>query len=134
MATKDFVGEGIAYPLRLDSTGRLALVGGVENVERSMQLILGTAYGERPMRPDFGCGIHNLVFEAASVELISRIQTLVTSSLLRWETRADILAVDVKFEGDNTMANITVKYRLKDSYDVRNLLVPFYLIPRDAES
>ncbi|MGB4324868.1 MAG: GPW/gp25 family protein [Candidatus Nanopelagicales bacterium] len=134
MATKDFVGEGIAYPLRLDSTGRLALVGGVENVERSMQLILGTAYGERPMRPDFGCGIHNLVFEAASVELISRIQTLVISSLLRWETRADILAVDVKFEGDNTMANITVKYRLKDSYDVRNLLVPFYLIPRDVES
>ena len=66
MFAKDFIGEGIAYPLTMDSTGRLALVSGVENVERSMRLILGTAYGERPMRPDFGCGIHDLVFEAAS--------------------------------------------------------------------
>jgi len=62
MIAKDFIGEGIAYPLIMDSTGRLALVSGVENVERSMRLILGTAYGERPMRPDFGCGIHDLVF------------------------------------------------------------------------
>lgn len=134
MVTRDFVGEGIAYPLRLDSTGRLALVGGAENVERSMRLILGTAYGERPMRPDFGCGIHDLVFEVASPELINRIQTLVISSLRRWETRAEILAVDVEFEGENTIAHISVKFRLKDSYDVRNLLVPFYLIPRDDES
>lgn len=131
MVAKDFIGEGIAYPLTMDSTGRLALVSGVENVERSMRLILGTAYGERPMRPDFGCGIHDLVFESASPELVSRIQELVISSLRRWETRADIIAVDVKYEGENTVAHITVKFRLKDSYDVRNLLVPFYLIPRD---
>lgn len=86
------------------------------------------------MRPDFGCGIHDLVFEAASPELVSRIQELVISSLRRWETRADIIAVDVKYEGENTVAHITVKFRLKDSYDVRNLLVPFYLIPRDDKS
>ena len=126
---QDFVGQGIAFPLELDSRGRLGMVTGAPNIERSMSLIVGTAYGERPMRPDFGCGIHDLVFNSASPELRTRIKLLVTSSLERWETRADVLGVDVEFQQDNTLAEITVKYRIKNSYDIRNLLVPFYLIP-----
>ena len=131
---QDFVGRGIAFPLTLDSRGSLGMVKGAANIERSIALIVGTAYGERPMRPDFGCGIHDLVFNSASPELRTRIQLLVTSSLQRWETRADILGVDVEFLEGNTLAQITVKYRIKHSYDVRNLLVPFYLIPEQEGS
>lgn len=114
MTTQDFVGKGIAFPLELDSQGRLGMVTGAANIERSIALIVGTAYGERPMRPDFGCGIHDLVFNSASPELRTRIQLLVTSSLERWETRADILGVDVEFQQGNTLAEITVKYRIKN--------------------
>lgn len=133
MAQRDFIGRGIAYPLRRDANGRLALVEGNANIERSIRLILGTAYGERPMRPDFGCGIHDLVFEAPSTELESQIQAQVMASLKRWEPRIDVMSVGVVFVNDNTTATITVRYRLKDSYDVRNLLVPFYLIPQEDE-
>ena len=82
---QDFVGKGVAFPLALDSQGRLGMVTGAANIERSIALIVGTAYGERPMRPEFGCGIHDLVFNSASPELRTRMQLLVTSSLERWE-------------------------------------------------
>lgn len=131
MAQRDFIGQGIAYPLRMDGSGSLALVGGSANIERSIRLILGTAYGERPMRPDFGCGIHDLVFESPSTELESQIQAHVMASLKRWEPRIEVIAVQVTFVQDNTTAHVQLRYRLKDSYDVRNLLVPFYLIPQE---
>ncbi len=133
MGLTDFVGQGVDYPLRFDEQGRLSLVGGSANVERAISLIIGTAYGERPMRPEFGCGIHALVFETPSPELSTQIQAQVTASLKRWEPRIDVVSVGVKFDNENTTANILVTYRLKDTYDVRNLLVPFYLIPNEDE-
>ena len=134
MGLTDFIGQGVAYPLRFDERGQLSLVGGSANVERAIALIIGTAYGERPMRPEFGCGIHSLVFETPSPELSTQIQAQVTASLKRWEPRIDVVTVTVKFDNDNTTANIMVTYRLKDTYDVRNLLVPFYLIPNEDDA
>lgn len=131
MGLTDFVGKGVGFPMSFDEQGNLTLVGGIANIERAIALIIGTAYGERPMRPEFGCGIHALVFESPSPELSTQIQAHVTSSLQRWEPRIDVVTVRVKFDNDNTTANILVTYRLKDDYDVRNLLVPFYLIPND---
>ena len=129
MDEREFIGTGIAFPFGADAQGGLGTIGGAANVEQSIRLIIGTAYGERPMRPEFGCGIHDLVFEMASTELVSRIQIQVMSSLRRWETRAEIMGVDVDFGTDPTIVQIMVSYRIKGSYDPRNLLVPFYLIP-----
>ena len=56
--TVDFVGSGLAFPLQLAPTRNLALASGRTEIEQAILLILSTAPGERPMRPDFGCGIH----------------------------------------------------------------------------
>lgn len=127
----EFVGRGIAFPMSVNHQGGIGLVGGAENIERSIRLIIGTAYGERPMRPEFGCGIHSLVFETATPSIASQAQVHVVASLARWETRADILDVTVSFENETRML-IAVTYRIKGTYDPRNLLVPFYLIPAEA--
>lgn len=133
MSNSDFVGQGFAFPMGLNHQGEIQMVSGSANVERSIQLIIGTAYGERPMRPDFGCGIHDLVFEVTSVELLSQIRVQVRSSLRRWETRADILNVNASFANDPSLVEISITYRLKGNYDPRNLLVPFYVIPQLEE-
>ena len=130
----DFIGYGFAFPLSVNPQGGIQMVTGPENIERSIRLIVGTAYGERPMRPEFGCGIHDLVFEPGSVELTSQIQLQVLASLKRWETRADILDVTVDYDESRATAQILVTYRIKGSYDPRNLLVPFYLIPHEEGS
>ena len=62
---RDFVGAGWPFPLRTDRTGSVALVDSTREVEESIALILATSPGERPMRPDFGCAVHDYVFAPA---------------------------------------------------------------------
>lgn len=133
MPQQDFVGSGFAFPMDIDDQGGIRMVGGTDNIDRSIRLIMGTAYGERPMRPDFGCGIHDLLFDSTSLELLGQVQAQVVASLRRWETRADILDVSATYGDDPTVINIQVTYRIKGNYDPRNLLVPFYVIPREED-
>jgi len=128
-ANEAFVGTGFGYPLAVNPQGGMRMVTGAENVERAMRLILGTAYGERPMRPEFGCGIHDMLFEPATLDLLSRIQVEVEDSLSRWEPRVDIMGIVAQFDVDPSRILISVSYQIKGTYDQRNLLVPFYVIP-----
>ena len=50
----EFIGKGLGFPMRIDPTGSLALVNDHAEIRESIRLILGTAYGERPMRPELG--------------------------------------------------------------------------------
>jgi phage baseplate assembly protein W len=132
--TPDFVGKGWAFPLSVDPTGSIGLAGGRQKLEQSMRLVLGTAFGERPMRPEFGCGIHDFVFAAMNVTTFGRIAHEVRSSLARWETRVEVVDVAVypDQDRDGTLF-IDVHYSEKGMNDVRNLVFPFYLIPDAGE-
>lgn len=130
--TEDFVGRGWAFPLRLDSTGAFALSQGDDDVAESIRLILGTSPGERPMRPEFGCPIHELIFDTVDAALAGRVGALVDAALTRWEPRIDVLGVAA---GPDPAAphvlRIAVDYRVKATNDRRNLVFPFYSIPED---
>jgi phage baseplate assembly protein W len=56
MVNDEFIGAGWAFPLRTDATGGIALVTREREIEEAIRLILGTAYGERPMRPGSAAG------------------------------------------------------------------------------
>src|SRR4051812_12300643 len=129
----DFIGAGWAYPLASDTTGRVALVDGSDDVERAMRLVLGTSYGERPMRPEFGCGIHELIFAPIDATTAGRLAHEVRASLVRWEPRIDVIEVQVLVE-DEAPATlyIDVTYVLRGTNDPRNLVFPFYTIPEET--
>jgi phage baseplate assembly protein W len=125
-----FVGQGWAFPLRLDRRGGFALVGDERELEEAMQLVLATAYGERPMRPDFGCGIHDYVFAPADATTAGMLAFEVRRSLQRWEPRVEVTDVVVTLdEHERTMFRIDVRYRVRSTNDPRNLVFPFYVIP-----
>lgn len=130
--TDDFVGRGWAFPLRIDSTGAFALSSGDDDVAESIRLILGTSPGERPMRPEFGCPIHELVFDTVDASLAGRVGSLVEAALTRWEPRIDVLAVTARPDpaAPQTL-RIAVDYRISATNDRRNLVFPFYAIPQD---
>ena len=130
-----FIGAGLAFPMRLDPAGGLALVRDSREIEEAIHLIIGTAYGERPMRPEFGCGIHEYVFAEADGATAGLIAHEVRSSLLRWEPRIDVVKVDVTVdEIERNRLLIDVVYSLRDTNDVRNLVFPFYVIPEEPAS
>jgi phage baseplate assembly protein W len=118
--------------MRTDATGAIALVSRDQEIEEAMRLVLATAPGERAMRPEFGCGIHDYVFAPADATTAGLIAYEVRSSLLRWEPRVDVQDVDVRPDPDDASTMlIEIKYSTKDTNDPRNLVFPFYVIPAE---
>lgn len=131
----DFVGAGWAFPLGVDATGRIALVGREREIQESLRLILGTAPGERPMRPEFGCRIHEHVFGPANASTAGRVAHDVREAIERWEPRVDLLDVGVSFDArtEGTLY-VDIRYTLRGDNDPRNLVFPFYVIPEGPEA
>jgi phage baseplate assembly protein W len=129
---RSIVGTGIAFPVRFDAHGGLTLSEGDDSVRDAIQIILGTAPGERLMRPEFGCRVHELVFDSVDALTAGRIERDVRIALDRWEPRIDVLEVRVPASADADGAlEIEIAYRLRASNDVRNLVYPFYVIPEE---
>jgi phage baseplate assembly protein W len=130
----DFIGAGWSYPLGADPSGRVALVTSEREIEQSIRLILGTSLGERPMRPDFGCRIHDHVFGPANSATAGQIAYDVRDALERWETRIDITDVLVSFDRiSEGRVSIDIGYSVRGLNDPRNLVFPFYVIPEEGD-
>jgi hypothetical protein len=128
--SEQFIGRGWAFPLRTDSTGGIALVSREQEIEEAIRLILGTSPGERPMRPEFGCRIHEYLFASADGETAHAIEGEVRQALYRWEPRIEVQEVLVTIDRVNTaLLYIDVRYSIKATNDRRNLVFPFYVIP-----
>jgi uncharacterized protein len=125
---RDLIGRGWPFPVRPTERGRLVLLGGEEKIRQSLWLILSTAAGEREMRPAFGCGIHDLVFEANTAALRGMVRDKVREALTRWEPRIDL--VDVRVETPAEARNyllISIDYRVRANNSLFNLVYPFFL-------
>jgi phage baseplate assembly protein W len=126
---EDFIGAGWAFPLRTDATGSVALARREREIEQSIHLILGTAYGERPMRPEFGCGIHDHVFDSPDATTAGILADEVEQSLARWEARIEVNDVVVSNDpAEPSTLYIDILYTILGSSDPRNLVFPFYVL------
>lgn len=125
---REFLGRGWPFPIKPDDQGRLGLLAGNEKIRQSIWIILSTAPGERHMLYEFGCGIHDLVFQPNSAALRGLIQVHVRDALTRWEPRIDVLEVRVETapEGRNYLL-IRIDYRVRASNSFYNLVYPFFL-------
>ena len=126
----EILGSGVAFPLQVDRRGGIALAHDETDVDQAIQLILGTAPGERPMRPEFGCGVHDFVFDTIDAGTVARMETEIRSALDRWEPRIEVREIefDVAGAGRGELL-IELSYVLRATSDVRNLVYPFYLVP-----
>jgi phage baseplate assembly protein W len=125
---KDFLGRGWAMPVELDPrTGHVASVAYEDDIRQSILIILQTSPGERVMRPNFGCGIHELVFAALDSTAIQRIKSEIQDALRRCEARIELLGVTVE-ETPSSEGKLIVEleYRVRRTNQVGNLVFPFY--------
>ncbi len=124
----NLIGKGWTFPIRPTPEGKLSLVSGEEKIRQSLLLILSTAPGERKMYPEFGCGIHDLVFQPNTEMLHARVQNQVRDALIRYEPRIDV--VDVRVEMPPEARNfliVRIDYRIRTSNSFYNLVYPFFL-------
>jgi hypothetical protein len=126
----EFVGAGIAFPMRTNTSGGLALVRREREIEEAIRLILGTSPGERPMRPEFGSRIAEHVFGPANAATAGQLAYEVRVALERWEPRVEVDDVEVGFDAvDAGVLYLDIRYRILGTNDPRNLVFPFYVIP-----
>lgn len=125
---KEFMGRGWAYPFRLEpATGRIATIADEEDIKQSIRIILGTAKGERAMRPNFGCGIHDLVHSVIDMATMAQIKRDVAGALRLYEARIDVLAVSVDSSNYlNGKLEVEIDYRVRQTNQPGNLVFPFY--------
>lgn len=123
----DFLGNGWAFPVRADGARGIVLNESDANIQDSIWIILATAPGERIMRPDFGCGIHRLVFAVDDAGTRHSIAEEVRLALIRQEPRVDVLDVKVSAGRPSETLLIQIHYRVRRTNNFFNLVYPFYL-------
>jgi uncharacterized protein len=129
-----FIGRGLSFPMRVDHTGSIAFSSGAEDLDASMRVVISTAPGERLMRPQFGCRIWDLIFEPINGNTLGLMAFAVREAIAQWETRVEIDHVDVEPDPDSPgTVVIRVDYRVRATNDRRNLVYPFYVIPREED-
>ncbi len=131
----DILGAGWAFPVGVDARGRLALARQQEDIDQAIRIILLTPKGQRVMRPEFGCQIHDLIFAPNDATTFGLAAYYVEEALAFWEPRIRVESVDV---GPDPVSPerllVDIRYEIKTTYDRRTLVFPFYRIPGEAVS
>ncbi len=130
--SENIIGKGWAFPPRLDHRGQIAVVDGPTEIEQAIRIILNTSPGQRVMRPEFGCRLHELVFAPNNSQTAGLAERYVREALGRWEPRIDLEKVEVApDERNRARLLISVTYRIKATLSSRSLVYPFYIIPEE---
>lgn len=102
----------IAYPFSINGRGRVADTTDDQHIRQMMEQVLFTIPGERVNRPDFGCGIQQLIFAPNSEELATATQFLIQGALEEW--LGDLIELQaVAVENDNSQLQITIAYLIR---------------------
>jgi uncharacterized protein len=126
---KEILGRGLAFPFQVNQRGEIALVTGRRDVEQSIRIILGTAPGERVMRPEFGCRAHELLFAPRDAATEGLMAEYVEQALGRWEPRIEVQQVKVARDPDRDGALLVeIDYQIKATHDERSIVYPFFLM------
>ena len=129
---KSYLGRGWSFPVRVDEKeGTIKLSEYEQDVRESIWIILSTSKGERMMRPDFGCGIHDLVFEIINTTTMTEVETSVREALATFEPRIDVVQINARSGNDfDGQLRISIDYVIRGTNNQFNLVYPFYIRER----
>lgn len=131
---KAFLGSGLAFPLQVNSRGEIALASNEVDIEQAIQIILGTRRGERVMRPEFGCRVHDLIFEPRDASTAGLVSSYVEEALKFWEPRIQVIRVETYLDDANDGAILVeIEYLVKATHDQRSIVYPFEIVVGEEE-
>src|SRR6185503_10220966 len=111
-------GAGWAFPVSVDARGRIGLARQEQDIEQAIRMIVLTPKGQRLMRPEFGCHIHELIFapnDGATAGLAARY---VEEALGMWEPRIRVIEVNAAAdESDPSRLLLEIRYEIKATND-----------------
>ena len=129
MSDSQLTGRGWHFPPRFITPGSgPEMVDGEEDIRQSLRILMGTALGERIMRPGFGTPIAEYQFTSLDYDSLSMLSERMTDAIDRLEPRINLERVDVDAsEGAEGMLKINVVYVIRSTNARDNYVYPFYL-------
>ena len=125
---KEFLGAGWRFPIQVEAaTGRIAMSREEENIQESIYVIIMTRPGERVMRPEFGCHIHDYLFQRADFPIQVQMEQAVLEALIRWEPRIRDIQVKAEPQAGGEQVMIQVEYVVRSTNNPYNMVFPFYM-------
>ncbi|MET0266847.1 MAG: GPW/gp25 family protein [Duganella sp.] len=128
-----FLGRGWSFPPTFSNGrsggagGQVAMVSGADDIRQSLHILLSTAPGERVMRPEFGCGLKNHVFEHVGYGTIVQMKELIERAILFFEPRITLDRIEIS---DRDIASgrldIDLQYTVRMTNTRSNMVYPFY--------
>lgn len=128
-APPSFLGTGWSFPPAFGRGGaEVATVAGGEDVHQALAILFATRPGERPMQERFGCSLDDAMFEEIDQALVNRISSMIQDAILGFETRIQLLNVDVSQDPDQAgVLIIQLDYFILETNSRYNMVFPFYL-------
>jgi len=124
----DFLGKGWKFPFNMDYRGKVDISSHEADIKEAIFIILGTAEGERLMRPGFGCRVHEYLFSTMDALSLRLIENAVIEALTMWEPRIELLEVKALPDPANDgRLLINIDYRVRSTNTSFNLVYPFYV-------
>jgi phage baseplate assembly protein W len=124
---KAFLGRGLAFPVGVDASGRVAMAEYEQDIREAIRIVLDTDPGERVMRPEFGAGLRALVFEPINTHTLALARHRVEQALVVWEPRIDSITVRADARPAQGLVALEVRYRVRTTNTFYNLVYPFYV-------
>ncbi len=129
-ADDPFLGTGWSFPPQFDrQLAEVETTSGVEDIQKSLQIIFSTTLGERIMNPTFGCSLEEMVFEPMNTSRVTYIENLIRTAILYHEARIDADTIQVEPDQLEGVLWIRVGYTVRTSNSRFNFVYPFYLNP-----
>ncbi len=116
---------GLTLPLQRGDSGYFAQsFQSSEQVKSNIINLLQTKKGERLFQPEFGTGLHSLLFEQATDTLEEDIETTINSALEEWLPYVVAEEIDVDISKDYTdfnQAKVSIKFKLEGQQKLESL-------------
>jgi len=133
LSDREFLGQGLAFPLQINPRGGIALVAGERDIAQAIHIILETIPGERVMRPEFGCRAKELVFAPRNAASEALMVQYVRQALGQWEPRIDVQDIHVTVDQAHDGGwMVEISYTVRDTHSERSIVHPFYIASEEA--
>lgn len=125
---KDFLGTGWGFPPTFVKVAKsVEMTTGEEDIDRSLQILLSTALGERVMLPEYGCDMKALLFEPIDTGFQTLLFDRIRTAILYFEPRIEVEKIEVDASrADEGSILIQIRYRIRATNSRFNFVFPFY--------
>lgn len=123
-----FLGTGWSFPPEFAQNGRsVAMTSDEVDIQKSLEILFGTAAGERVMTPRYGLDPHELLFEPTSTTMKAFLKDRITTAILVHEPRIRVVGLEVDSpDPDAGTCRISLEYEVRATNSRYNLVFPFY--------